>query len=425
MTWSTLHRLYLGVSTLAGPLAQPILNKRLARGKEDPERLPERLGHATRERPMGPLIWMHGASVGEATSMLPLVHALLVARPDAHVMVTTGTVTSARRLATLLPDRSFHQFVPVDTRPAVQTFLNHWKPDLAIWVESELWPRLVTDAAKLGTPMALINARFSAKSLKGWRYAPEMLRVLLGKFGLIRTQDPETSVRLRQFRIASRFGGNLKALIDPPACADANLQAAQAIVADRPVWLAASTHHADEHHVIAAQQRLSETETAPLLVLAPRHPERRAEIEQGIADAGLTCAVHSRGEVPARDTQVWLADTMGEMGLWYRLAPVTFVGGSFGTPGGHTPFEPILLDSAIVHGPNVANFAPSYAAITATGGAMRVETAAQISDAVLNLLTDERAFGRTIQAARAAHAELMPDLDQLVEELLLLLREAS
>ena len=191
MTWSTLHRTYLLASMLAGPLARPILNKRLARGKEDAERLGERLGIASIPRPEGRLIWMHGASVGEAMSILPLLNALLAARSDLRVLVTTGTVTSAHRLAGLLPDRALHQFVPVDTWPAVRNFLNHWQPDLAIWVESEMWPRLVTDTARRGIPMAMVNARFSGKSLDAWRRAPLMLRALLESFRMIRTQDPE------------------------------------------------------------------------------------------------------------------------------------------------------------------------------------------------------------------------------------------
>lgn len=422
MTWSTLHRSYLLASTLAGPLARPILQRRLARGKEDGERIDERLGNASAPRPNGQLIWMHGASVGEAMSLLPLLKHLLAQRDELRVLVTTGTVTSARRLSDLLPDRALHQFVPVDTRPAVRNFLDHWQPDLAIWVESELWPRLVTDSARRGTPMALVNARFSGKTLNSWKRAPLMLRALLDSFRIIRTQDPETSVRLRQFRIASRFAGNMKALIEPPECEPSALEAAKSAVAGRQVWLAASTHPADEQQVIPAQVQLKDRlDTSPLLVLAPRHPERGSEVEEALTMAGLSVAVRSRGEAPNAQTDVWLADTLGEMGLWYRIAPVTFAAGSFGTAGGHTPFEPILLDSAVVRGPNVSNFGPVYAALDARGGAVTIDSAAELASAVEKLLVDDRAHAQIIGAAHAAHDDLKPDLDALTRELLELL----
>lgn len=425
MTWSTLHRTYLLASRAAGPLARPILRKRLARGKEDAERLGERLGRALYDRPEGTLIWIHGASVGEAMSMLPLIDALLAARDDVRVLVTTGTVTSAQRIAGLLPKRARHQFVPVDTQSAVKGFLDHWRPDLAIWVESELWPRLVTETARRRIPMALVNARFSEKTMRAWRYAPEMLRSMLEMFRLIRTQDADTTVRLRKFRIASRFMGNLKALIETPTCDPDALQAAQPMLADRLAWLAASTHADDEAEILRAQQILKDrAEIRPLLILAPRHPERGDALGEMLRASGLTVATRSRDEWPTPDTDVWLADTLGEMGLWYRLAQVTFVGGSFGQAGGHTPFEPMLLDSAVIHGPNVANFAPAYAVLAARSGAKQVADGAELAEAVERLLLDTRAFERTIEAARVAHSELMPDLPALTEELLDLMEPA-
>lgn len=422
MTISVPHRAYLLASTLMGPFARTILNRRLARGKEDPARLPERLGIASKPRPEGDLIWMHGASVGEAMSMLPVVHALLTARTDAHVMITTATVTSAKRLQSMLPERAFHQFAPVDTRRAVRGFLEHWQPDLAIWVESELWPRLVSDTAARGIPMALINARFSENSILGWRRAPGMLRALLGSFRIIRTQDQETCNRLEPFAPGVQFAGNLKTLIQTPGCDHAEYEMIQQVVRDRPVWLAASTHAEDEPVVLRAQRALLErADKPPLLLLAPRHPERSAAIAQAIRDAGLSVAVRSDGAMPDPNTDVWLVDTIGEMGLWYRLAPVTFVAGSFGTAGGHTPFEPMLLDSAVVHGPEVANFASAYDALDQTGATLAVRDSAALAAAVEALLTDEVAFADMIEAARETHESLMPDLDALVTEVLALL----
>ena len=421
MTLSLPHRAYLLASTLLGPLARPILNKRLRRGKEDPDRLTERLGKASRPRPAGTLIWMHGASIGEAMSMLPLIQTLLAARKDASILVTTGTVTSAHRLTKLLPDRAFHQFVPVDTRNAVTGFLDHWIPDLAIWIESEFWPRLVTDTAARGIPMALVNARFSARSIQGWRKAPRMLRNLLACFRLIRTQDRETLERLAPFTPSAQFSGNLKALIETPECDHAEFTAIRQIIGDRPVWLAASTHSADEPVILAAQRiLLDRCDPSPLLVLAPRHPERGLEIRSAIRQADFGVAIRSEGVTPNADTDIWLADTLGEMGLWYRFAPVTFVAGSVGNAGGHTPFEPILLDSAVLHGPNVANFAPTYRALREAGAARLIEDAGELADAVQILLTEEAAFAAMIEAARAVHEAVMPDLEELTRDVLAL-----
>ena len=426
MNVSIPHHAYLLASTLLGPLARPILNRRLARGKEDRDRITERLGTASVARPEGTLIWMHGASVGEAMSMLPLIHALLAARADVQVLVTTGTVTSAQRMWALLPDGAMHQYVPVDTRHAVRGFLDHWRPDLAIWVESELWPRLVSDTAARGIPMALMNARFSENSIRGWERAPSMLRNLLSCFRIIRTQDHETEDRLRPYAPAARFTGNLKALIQTPECDRSEFAALQRAIGRRPVWLAASTHADDEPVAIQAHHTLlARSQPKPLLLLAPRHPERGTAVARAVLDADLTLAIRSVGALPTPDTDVWLADTLGEMGLWYRLAPVTFVGGSFGTAGGHTPFEPMLLDSAIVHGPDVANFASSYRTLDRAGAALMVQDATALAAGVEALLAGDVAFKDMIQAARETHARLMPDLDTMVDEVLRLLPEPS
>lgn len=411
---------YLAASWALGPLAGPLLRWRLARGKEDAARLGERLGHAAVPRPAGRLIWLHGASVGEAMSMLPLIARLAGA---ASILVTTGTVTSARRIASLLPDGAVHQFVPVDTAGPVAQFLDHWRPDLAIWVESELWPRLVAETARRGTPMALVNARMSARSAAGWRRAPGMIRALLGCFARIETQDGETLDRLKALgadpaRVS--FGGNLKALVPDLPCDAAELERYRAAIGARPVWLAASTHPGEEEAVIAAHRQAAGKLPDLLTILAPRHPERADEVAALLDRAGLATVRRSGGGVPAESTAVLLADTLGEMGLWYRLAPVTFVGGTLGDRGGHTPFEPLALGSAILYGPDVANFAPAYAALDAAGGAQEV-TAEVLGPSVAALLADTEHRAAMVAAAREAHRALAPDADALAARLLALI----
>lgn len=411
---------YLVASRAAGLVAPMILRRRLARGKEDPQRLGERLGHPGQPRPDGPLIWMHGASIGEAMSMQPLIRALL-AEPELSVLVTTGTVTSAQRMAGVLPDRATHQFVPVDTAGAVRRFLTHWHPDLAIWVESELWPALIHRTARSGIPMALVNARISARSAARWQRAPRMARGLLGAFDMIRAQDAETVQRLSDLGVSAETGGNLKALTQAPPVDRTVLEAALAALAGRRVWLAASTHAEDEDEVISAIKALP---TDVLCILAPRHPDRRADIAARLDTAGLSHVARSDGAVPVQETRVWLADTLGEMGLWYSLAPVALLGGAFGDQGGHSPFEAIQHDCPLMHGTRTANFGPVYAALgqaSATVPLHEGALAAHVSD----LLEHPGRRAELATRARMVHAGLKPDLDSLKADLMGLMERRS
>lgn len=418
---------YLALSRLAGVAAPWALNRRLARGKEDPARLGERLGHAGARRPDGEVIWLHGASVGEAMSMLPLIDALLAARPGAHVLVTTGTVTSARRISPLLPERAVHQFVPIDTSGAVSRFLDHWQPVLGIWIESELWPRLVVETSRHGVPMAMINARISEKSAAGWARVPGMARRLLGSFDLILTQDEETIGRLSAFVEEAECAGNLKALVAAEPVP--GLAEWQESVGARPVWLAASTHKGEEEIALAAHTEICRSIPETLLILAPRHPERGDAVAAACDAAGIAFDHRSLNTAVRHGITlqgaVLLADTLGEMDLWYRLAPVTFVGGSLVPKGGHTPFEPVAAGSAVLHGPHVENFTPAYRALGKANAVRTVTKPKDLAKAVLELLGDEAA--RTGMAARAtaAHREMMPDVDAIAARLLALMERQA
>ncbi|GMG81801.1 3-deoxy-D-manno-octulosonic acid transferase [Paralimibaculum aggregatum] len=412
--------LYLAASVLADPLARRLLARRAARGKEDIARLGERLGSPGLPRPEGRLVWLHGASVGEAASALPLIEALLAADPALEVLLTTGTRSAAEAIGPRLPARARHQYAPVDTRAAVRGFLSHWRPDLAIWLESEFWPRLMLETARAGTPMALVNARVSAASARAWGRARGMAARILGLYALVLTQDEASAARLAGLGVAPErisAGGNLKGAVVPPAPPPQALAEARAALAGRRVWLAASTHEGEEAAVAAAQQALPED---VLAILAPRHPERGDAVAGLLAEAGLATARRSAGEAPGPATRVWLADTLGEMGLWYALAPVVFVGGSLAPRGGHTPFEPAAFGAAILHGPDTANFAPAYAALAEAGGAEPVDGAPALARAVARLLEDDGARGAMAAAAGRVRRELTPDLAALAARLLAL-----
>ena len=354
---------YLGFSTMAMGLARRIVNRRLEEGKEDAARVGERFGKAGRERPDGRLIWFHAASVGEAMALLDLIERLLDVHPDAHILVTTVTRTSAEILDKRLPERAFHQFAPVDAMPAVAAFLAHWKPDLAIWTESELWPAMMHRTKLRGTPMLLVNGRISDRSFNRLKWLGSYAASLLDRFDWIMVQD---DIIANQFyRLGADAGkievtGSLKDVSTPLPCDAGELEIMRKSLKGRPVWLAASTHPGEEAMVSDAHRIARRTMHSLTLILAPRHPERSKGIAMLLRDQGWTVAIRSKGEPIDRDTEIYLADTIGEMGLWYRLAAISFVGGSLVEIGGHNPFEPAALGSAVLHGPHVSNFKTAY-----------------------------------------------------------------
>ncbi|MEM0921935.1 MAG: 3-deoxy-D-manno-octulosonic acid transferase [Pseudomonadota bacterium] len=406
---------YLGLSRIAHPLARLLIRLRLARGKEDPVRYPERLGEPGLARPKASVIWFHGASVGEAMSILPLVRAYLDAAPDVEALMTTGTLTSARRLEGLLPPRCRHQFVPVDTAQAVRAFLDHWRPDLAIWVESEFWPRLMVETAARGIPMVLANARVSETSAKRWEGAGGMAAYLTGLFSAIDAQDDETVARLTALGTEPaklRMAGNLKALAPVPEADPEALADWETRLGDRPVWLAASTHPGEEEAVLDAHVVLP-PET--VLILAPRHPDRGRIVAEMIKERQMPFIRLSLGEVLGPETRVILADTLGQMGLWLRLAPISFIGGSIVAMGGHTPFEPAAIGSAILHGPHTENFAPAYAALARTQGARQIGSDSELAREITVLSHDHSARAEMVARARVVQ-DLAPDITAMVRQ---------
>jgi 3-deoxy-D-manno-octulosonic-acid transferase len=413
--------LYLAASRIAGPVAGIWLTRRAAAGREDQERLSERMGSAGMERPRGRLIWLHGASMGEGASLLPLIAELREQALDVNCLVTTGTVSSARRLEGSLPEGVVHRFAPIDAAAPVRRFLSHWQPDLGIWVESEFWPRMMVETHGRGTPMMLVNARISERSARRWARVPGMAAALVRMFGRIVTQDAVTESRLKSLGADAarlRNGGNLKALAEQPGCDPDELARLRAALEGRPVWLAASTHAPEEGAVGNAHRVAALARPGLLTILAPRHPERGAEIAGLLAGAGLSVARRAEGQMPDGATDVLVADTLGELGLWYRLAPISFVGGSISPQGGHNPFEPAALGSAILHGPETASFAPAYAALDAAGGGLCVADGDEMGAAVVSLLSSEADRAAMVDAARAVLQQSRPDVAALAREAL-------
>ncbi|WP_019959824.1 3-deoxy-D-manno-octulosonic acid transferase [Woodsholea maritima] len=365
-------RLYRAGTHLAGWIVPPLLKDRVRKGKEDPERLCERQGLSALARPEGRLIWIHGASVGESLISLCLIHELKARHPNAFILCTSGTRTSAHLLSQRLPEGSAHHYVPIDRLDWAKAFVDHWQPDLAIFVESELWPNLIIETARTGAAMALVNARMNEGSLKSWRAWHDSANWLLGCFDWIGPADQRTAEGLSKLLGQDiAVAGNLK-LDAPAAPAPANLvEDMRTLVGDRPLWLAASTHEGEEALVLNAHKQLLSTDPNALLILAPRHPERAQPISDLITKAGLSYAQRSKKQDPDAQTQVWLVDTLGEMGFWFALAPAALMGGSLVDGiGGHNPVEATKAGAKVATGPFTASFTDIYAAYIKTKGAV-------------------------------------------------------
>ncbi|SLN41316.1 3-deoxy-D-manno-octulosonic acid transferase [Oceanibacterium hippocampi] len=392
---------YRALTDLSAPFIALYLARRRQRGAEDAERFGERLGRPGLDRPEGPLIWVHAASVGEALSVLPLIEEVLVRRPAAHVLLTTGTVSSAALARERLPARAFHQYVPVDRRAYVRRFLDHWRPDLGIWVESEIWPNLLSETAARGTPLILVNARMSERSFRTWGRLPGLIRPLIGGFALCLAQNEGVAERLEGLgarAVACR--GDLKWAAAPlPVAVDLRDRFAAAIGA-RPVWVAASTHPGEEAMLLDVHRRLAARLPGLLTILVPRHPKRGGEIAALIAGAGLASARRSEGGLPDEGTAIYLGDSLGELGLFFRLAPVAFVGGSLVPLGGHNPLEPLRLGAMVLYGPHMENFADAVARLEACGAGERVADPAALADRLAVLLANPETSATHAAAGR-------------------------
>ncbi len=414
------HNLFVGVYRNAGRIAAPaaglLLDYRTRKGKEDPSRRGERLGRASRDRPRGPLVWVHAASVGEVNAVLPLVKRIRATGP--HVLLTTGTVTSAKVATPHCRNGIVHQFVPLDMPPFVDRFLRHWRPDLALFVESELWPAIATALRQQNIPQVLVNGRMSDRSFRRWIRMPTVATAMIGGLSLCLAQSERDAERLRALGAAHvLFAGNLKFDSPPPAADPAALAALEAAIGRRPVWLAASTHPGEEADVMSVHRALKAHLPNLLTIIAPRHPDRGDEVAALGRAANAGVARHSVGEAIAADTDFYIVDTIGELGLFYRLAPVAFVGGSLVPHGGQNPIEPVKLGTMVVHGPHTDNFAEIYGALERAGGVARVANTEQLAKAVGALLSNAADRKRRTRLAAKALDPFVGALGRTVEAL--------
>ncbi|HIJ38101.1 MAG TPA: 3-deoxy-D-manno-octulosonic acid transferase [Rhodospirillaceae bacterium] len=409
--------LYRGLTTLGAPLISYYLRRRLKRGKEDGQRFGERLGQTGQPRPPGRLVWLHAASVGESVSMLPVIERLLQ-NGALSVLVTTGTVSSADLMAKRLPVGALHQYAPVDRLAWVRRFLDHWKPDLALWAESEFWPNLVTEAAARNIPMILLNGRISDRSFARWRRQPRLIRKLLSGFVLCLGQTPLDSQRLTALGARQvAFCGNLKFAAPPLPVDSALLSRLAGQMGDRPRWLAASTHAGEE--LMAGRLHLALAAQYPrlLTIIAPRHPNRADAVRDQLVGLGLKLARHSDETADLGQSDVLLVDTLGELGLFMRLSPIVFMGKSMLGQGGQNPLEPARLGASVLFGPHMENFQDIARRMENAGAALRLTDETALAEALRCRLGDPALVTQAGDAARAFATAEDGVLDCVFDEL--------
>jgi 3-deoxy-D-manno-octulosonic-acid transferase len=404
-------RIYRAATGAAAPVWQYVLKRRLARGKEHPVRFTERRGETETARPPGPLVWIHGASVGELLAALPLIER--IAANKFAVLVTTGTVTSADIAARRLPAGVIHQFIPYDVPAYVGRFLDHWQPALGLFVESDLWPNLIVDSHARGIPLIVVNGRLSERSFTHWRYLPRTIEALLRRIDLClvrTTADAERFETLGAPRIMT--AGNLK--FDVPALPvdEQKFAAMRSAVAGRTVIAAASTHLGEEAAVVDVHRRLKASFPGLLTIIAPRHPERGSGIMAAIAATGLHAVQRSQGRLPDLRTDIYVSDTLGELGMIFRLAPIVFMGGSLIPHGGQNPIEAIKLGAAILHGPHIGNFQDLYDSLDEQHGAELVADAGRMAVKIGAWLKDAGERNRVIAAGHKTVEQLGGALDR-------------
>ena len=411
---------YLILRRVLQPVMRRVLAGRICKAKENAARAGERLGIATQVRPTGRVVWMHAVGLGEVLALRPLIVGMQQVAPDLNFVITSTARSSADVLGQNLPANTVHQFLPLDGPTYMAKFLDHWQPCLSIWSEQDIWPGAIHDCAARDIPLAYVNGRMDNKSTAKRARLAGLYRRVFGLFDLITVQDEQTAENLSSLGGRDvRVTGSLKPAAEPLSVDVGMLATLQVALEGRKIWVAASTHCEDEAVLIDAQRELVKRDPSWLLILAPRAPARGDEIEGALVQAGLTCTRRSKGGQPDPSHSVWIVDSFGELGLWYRLAAAAFVGGSYGSLGGHNPWEAICLNLLVCHGPNVANFAKDYEVLDYSGASQPLPDDASsvpaLVDFVVQSQTTQANVGTLVEDAKAALKPLVKDLIAMIK----------
>ncbi len=398
-------RMALSIYRAAGYAFRPfmplLMAVRRSRGKEDGARRKERYGRAAQPRPDGPLVWVHAASVGETNAVLPLIHQ--ITETGTFVLLTTGTVTSAAIAQKNLPQGAVHQFVPLDVAPYVSKFLDHWKPDLALFVESELWPTMMTEMNRRDIPLIIVNGRMSERSYRRWGKMPFAIEQMFGSVPLCLAQSEDDKERYQALGVQHvEVTGNLKFDAPPPAADAQELAKLHQAIGERPVWIAASTHPGEEKLFAQAHKRMALRIPGLLTILVPRHPDRGEELAGQIREIVPRTVLRTSEEPLQDNSEIYICDTLGELGLFYRLSRIAFVGGSLINHGGQNPIEPARLGCAILHGPNIHNFKDIYQALDTSGGGETIASERDLINTLSRLFSAPSEVHRRSELAKQA-----------------------
>ncbi|MEB2846884.1 3-deoxy-D-manno-octulosonic acid transferase [Rhizobiales bacterium RZME27] len=406
---------YRVVGVLAYPLTGGYLTYRAFKGKEDRQRRLERFGYASQPRPFGPLVWMHAASVGETLAVIPLIREF--GRRGIHILLTTGTVTSAALVENRLGNEVIHQYVPLDVKFAIKRFIRYWRPDVAITAESEIWPTTIAELTRRHIPQIRVNARISDRSFDRWKGFGGIAEQLFGKMALVVARSDVDAERFRDLGAwPVTVSGNLKGDTDPPPADQSAVDAYLAQIGNRKTWAAICTFDGEETAAATVHKALK-PRNGQLTIIVPRHPERGDEIEAGLVEQGLKVARRSRGDVITPDTDIFLGDSIGEMGLYLRLTEVSFVGRSLTAEGGQNPIESAMLGCAILSGSNVQNFRETYQQLIRKGGARMIRDTEMLAKAVHYLLNNDIARRNMIDAGQEAIQDMRGALSATVKAL--------
>lgn len=421
-----INTLYKWAFIAGKPYLNHVMKKRLAKGKEDAARIHERHGQPKMERPAGPLLWCHGASVGESLSLLILIEELLKTYPDLNIMMTTGTVTSASLMEKRLPKGAFHQYMPIDHPAYVANFLDHWLPNMVIWLESDLWPNMLAEIKKRDIPAALVNARMSKPSFRKWKRFAGSIKNILSSFDLILAQnegETDRYIGLGGNNVVN--SGNLKYASKPLPVDEGQIFAFEQAIDDRTAWQISSTHAGEEEQAIEVHKGLSQDIPSLLTVIIPRHPERGPDIKLLVEEAGLNASLRSNKEEITKKTDIYIADTMGELGLFYRAVPIVCVGGSLIPWGGHNPIEPAQLDCEILYGPHMHNFETICEDFDYANASRPVKDWRELQDEIYHLIRDPVSGKKLSENARVLVMEKANVVQDIMNYLTPLLKRAE
>lgn len=409
-------RIYQGAGSLIYPFVGPFLRSRARRGKEDRERRAERYGYASWDRPSGPLVWLHAASVGESLAIMPLIKRM--ESFGINLVLTTGTVTSASVAEERLSEHTIHQYVPMDVKRAVNRFLDHWQPDLAIFAESEIWPTTIKELANRNVPQVLVNARMSDRSNKRWSKRAALAQAIFGNLSQVIAQSELDGERFRALGAPwVTVAGNLKIDVGVPIADQAEVNAYKQAIGNRPTWIAVSTHAGEEKSMGEVHKMVASHEADLLTIIVPRHPDRSDAVLNELRGQGLNVVTRSSGEAISSHTDILLGDTIGEMGFYLRLSEIAFMGKSMSSEGGQNPIEPVMTGAAILSGRYVQNFRETYQQLLDAGGARLVRDEPMLASHILHLLRNRADLAAMQKAASETVSKMTGALQRTSETL--------